>query len=94
MSELPYDQRDRNLAVLLHLSSFAGILVPYAGFVRADNHLVGVQGIGFREPARIHFLQRLNFLYYLRHCKRCALFDPHRISTFVRSIYLGYLGAY
>ena len=33
MSELPYDQRDRNLAVLLHLSSFAGILVPYAGFV-------------------------------------------------------------
>src|SRR4030042_2033622 len=33
MSELPYDQRDRNLAVLLHLSSFAGIIIPYAGFV-------------------------------------------------------------
>ncbi len=33
MSELAYDQRDRNLGVLLHLSSFAGIIVPYAGFV-------------------------------------------------------------
>jgi uncharacterized Tic20 family protein len=33
MSELPYDQRDRNLGVLLHLSSFAGIIVPYAGFI-------------------------------------------------------------
>jgi uncharacterized Tic20 family protein len=33
MTELATDQRDRNLGVLLHLSSFAGILVPYAGFV-------------------------------------------------------------
>ena len=33
MTELPYDQRDRNLGVLLHLSSFAGIIVPYAGYV-------------------------------------------------------------
>ncbi len=33
MSELAYDQRDQNLGVLLHLSSFAGIIVPYAGFV-------------------------------------------------------------
>jgi uncharacterized protein len=27
------DQRERNLGALLHISSFAGILLPYAGFV-------------------------------------------------------------
>ncbi len=33
MNGLPYDQRDRNLGVLLHLSSFSGIIIPYAGYV-------------------------------------------------------------
>jgi uncharacterized Tic20 family protein len=33
MSELAPTQRDRNLGVLLHLSSFAGIIAPYAGFI-------------------------------------------------------------
>jgi uncharacterized protein len=33
MDGLEPSQRDRNLGVLLHLSSFAGILIPYGGFV-------------------------------------------------------------
>jgi uncharacterized Tic20 family protein len=33
MNELTHGQRDRNLGVLLHLSSFAGFIAPYAGFV-------------------------------------------------------------
>ncbi len=33
MNDLSHDQHDRNLGVLLHLSSFAGILVPYAGYL-------------------------------------------------------------
>ncbi len=33
MNGTSYDQRERNLGVLLHLSSFAGFIVPYAGFL-------------------------------------------------------------
>lgn len=33
MNGLPHDQRDRNLGMLLHLSSFSGIIIPYAGYV-------------------------------------------------------------
>jgi uncharacterized protein len=33
MNGYSYDQRDRNLGMLLHLCSFAGIIIPYGGFI-------------------------------------------------------------
>jgi hypothetical protein len=80
-----------------HATSFIIFCRHYCALCRVrstGNHLAGVQGIGFREPAGTHLLQWLNFLYYLWHYKWCALFHPHRIPTFVGSIHLGHLGAY
>ncbi len=56
--------------------------------------LAGLQGIGFREPARIYFLQRTNFLYDLWDCKWSPLLYPHWLSTFVNTIHSCYLGTY
>ena len=59
-----------------------------------DSHLAGVQGIGFREPTGIHFLQWLNFLHHLWHCQWCALLYSHWISPSVSSIHFCYLGTH
>ncbi len=56
MSEFTPGQRDRNLGVLLHLSSFAGILAPYAGFV-----VPVVIWLVYRES---DFVNRQGFIFF------------------------------
>jgi len=56
MTDLPYDQRDRNLGVLLHLSSFAGIIIPYAGFV-----VPVIIWLAFKES---EFVNRQGFIFF------------------------------
>jgi len=94
MNGLPYDQRDRNLGVLLHLSSFAGIILPYAGYVAPIVIWLVYKESGFVNRQGFIFFQWINFLYDLWHCERLTLFDSHRISTFVGRIHHGYLGTY
>jgi uncharacterized protein len=56
MDSFEVTQRERNMGVLLHLSSFAGIVIPYAGWIapiviwllyRGESSFIDRQGYAF-----------------------------------------------
>ena len=94
MSELTYGRRDRNLGVLLHLSSFAGIIAPYAGFV-----VPVIIWLVYKES---DFVNRQGFIFFNGLISYTIYGVISGVLCFILigfpllfvSIYLGHLGAY